>query len=186
MIGVGAGYLVLLIVEQILTNSGHSHSHGTRHRTPHAHTRRTRTRGTRSPCGCIELDSTRHAAADQRSRRAPRIGGNPRTCVSAYIENSSLPRCPACAPPTWAQRSLNCRISHLAGALARRPTRGRQRGIAVRVLLHGGPRRPRPPLSRTSRPHSTRTRTTAHARARRSRSLREDAPGRRICDGRSL
>lgn len=29
MIGVGAGYLVLLIVEQILTNSGHSHSHGT-------------------------------------------------------------------------------------------------------------------------------------------------------------
>lgn len=38
MIGVGAGYLVLLIVEQILTNSGHSHSHGTRHaHTAHAH-----------------------------------------------------------------------------------------------------------------------------------------------------
>ncbi len=37
MIGVGAGYLVLLIVEQILTNSGHSHSHGTRHRTHTAH-----------------------------------------------------------------------------------------------------------------------------------------------------
>lgn len=28
MIGVGVGYLVLLVVEQILTASGHSHSHG--------------------------------------------------------------------------------------------------------------------------------------------------------------
>ncbi len=29
MLGVGAGYLVLLLVEQLLRSSGHTHSHGT-------------------------------------------------------------------------------------------------------------------------------------------------------------